>query len=107
MNDKNFKKIFTEHKIDIPDKDFSERVNRHLPERKNRLPQIIMITFIAVGLILMFSIQGFAPVIDNINSLATSISRTEIPSASSIITYLSVLALIGIIAYSVVQVEAE
>ena len=105
MNDKDLKKLFTTHKVDVPDEGFSERIIKQLPERKSILPQIVMITFIAIGLALVFVIQGFVPVLEQINSLAASISHAQIPTASSIIAYLAVLALMGVIAYSVGEVE--
>ena len=101
MNDQNFKKIFTTHKVDIPDEDFSEQIIKQLPERKSILPQVVMITFIAIGLVLTFAIQGFVPVLEQVNHFVVSISLRQIPPASSIITCFSAMALIGFIAHSV------
>jgi divalent metal cation (Fe/Co/Zn/Cd) transporter len=106
MNDNDFKKLFTTHKADIPDDGFSERVIRRLPERRSVLPQMVMIIFIMIGLILTFAMPGFATsVIEQISSLATSISHSQVPSASSIAVYLGMLALLGTIGFSVAQVE--
>jgi ABC-type uncharacterized transport system permease subunit len=107
MNDQDLKKIFTTHKADIPDNGFSKRVNNQLPERKNILPQIIMATFIVLGFALVFVLQGFTPLIEQINSLISSISHRQIPSPDSIATYFVILALLGLIAYSITQADAE
>ena len=106
MNDQDFKKIFTAHKTDVPDNGFSEHVVRQLPERKNRLSQIIMAVFTLIGLILFFVIQGITPLLEQINHLIVSISHLQAPSPSSVITYISLLATIGIVGYSVMQVDA-
>ena len=105
MNDKDFKEIFADHKADIPDNGFSKRVSNQLPERKNILPQIVMAVFIMIGLVLVFVLQGFTPVLDQINNLAISISLAQIPSPASITAYLGVLTLLGIIGYSITQAE--
>ena len=105
MNDKDFKKIFTDHKEDIPDNGFSQRVIRQLPERKNVLPQLIMVLFILIGLALVFVLQGFTVLSEQINNLIIAISHQEIPSLTSVVAYLSILTLLGFIGYSVVQVN--
>ncbi|MDR0232051.1 MAG: DUF5056 domain-containing protein [Dysgonamonadaceae bacterium] len=107
MNDQDFKKIFEAHKVDIPDNGFSKRVINQLPERKNILPQIVMVTFIMVGLVLVFVLQGFTPMLEQLYNLAISISRMQMPSPVSITVYLGVLALLGIIGYSIMQADAE
>ena len=104
MIDQDLKKIFTDRKIEISDEGFSERIARNLPGRKSLLPQIIMGSCITIGLAFVFAFQGFAPVFDQIYSLVTAINQSQIPSLSSIVTYLSILILTGIISYSVVQI---
>jgi len=105
MDKTDLKKIFSDHKVDIPDDGFSERVIGRLPERMTMLPQIVMTTFVVVGLTLTFAIQGFVPVIEQIESLITSVSQLQIPPPSAIITYISLLALTGMIGFSVAQAE--
>jgi len=105
MNDQELKKIFIAKKVDVPDEDFSERVMRRLPERRSVLPQIVMVVFIMIGLALTFFIQGVTPILAQIDSLITSISHLQAPSPIAVITYLSVLGLIGIIGYSVAQAD--
>jgi len=100
------KKIFTAHRADVPNEGFSERVMRQLPERKSVLPQMIMVVFIMIGLGLTFLIQGVTPLLEQINSLITSISLLQAPSPIAVITYLSTLGLTGIIGYSVIQADA-
>ena len=106
MNDQDFKKIVTAHKVDVPDEGFSERVIRQLPERKSMLLQVVMMVFIMIGLILTFVIQGVTPLLEQIKDLIVSISHLQAPSLSSVITYINMLATVGIIGYSVTQVDA-
>ena len=106
MNDTDFKKIFITHRGDVSDEGFSDRVMRQLPERKSVLPQMVMVVSIMIGLALTFAIQGVTPMIGLINSLITSISHLQAPSPGSVIAYLGVLTLVGIIGYSVTQVDA-
>ena len=105
MNDQDLKKIFVSHKADIPDEGFSERVIRQLPERKSMLPQVVMVVFVMIGLTLTFAIQGVTPLLEQINSLITSISHLQAPSPSSVIAYICSLAIIGTIGYSVAYAD--
>ena len=105
MNDQDFSEIFTVHKVEFPDEGFSERVIRRLPERKSMLPQMIMTVSVMTGLVLTFAIQGIT-MLKQINSLVISISKLQIPSASSIIVYIGALVMIGVIGYSVAQADA-
>ena len=107
MNDQDFKKIFTKHKIDIPDKGFSERIVRQLPERSSMLPQIVILVFTIIGLIITFVITGITPLVEQINDLITSINNLQIPSLSSVFTYLGLLTMIGVICYSLLYADAE
>jgi len=100
------RKVFETHRVDVPDEGFSERVVRRLPERKNMLPQIIMVAFTMLGLVLTFAIQGIMPILEQINSLIFSISHLQAPSLSAIITYLGTLGLAGIISFAVAQADA-
>ena len=106
MNDQDLKKIFITHRVDVPDDGFSERVIRRLPERRSILPQMVMVAFVMTGLALTVAIQGVTPLLEQIDSLITSISHLQIPSPGSIITYIGALALTGIIGYSVAQADA-
>jgi len=107
MKDEDLRKIFAEHKADIPDKGFSERVFKQLPERKSILPQIVMVVFILIGFALMFILNSLTPLIEQINSLITSISLQQIPSPIAIISYIGFLSMVGIIGYAVVQADAD
>ena len=106
MNDKDFKKIFIEHKVDIPDDGFSEHIARMLPKRKSILPQTVMIIFILIGLAITFAIHGVTLLFNQINDLFMSVSQMQMPSLSSVVTYIGALALLGIIGYSVAQADA-
>ena len=107
MNEQDLKKIFAANKIDIPDNGFSERIVRQLPERTKLLPQIVMTVFITIGLVLTFAIQGLAPLLNQIDSLITSIIHLQPPSPISVITYISLLGLVGTIGFAAAQVAAE
>jgi hypothetical protein len=104
MKDQDLKKIFATKKVDIPDEGFSERVVRQLPERKNLLPQIVMIMVILFGFGFVFAIQDVRFLLEQIVSLITSITQFQTPSPGAVITYLSLLIVTGTIGYSVVQV---
>ena len=106
MTDQDLKKIFIAHRVDVPDDGFSERVTGRLPERKSILPQVVMVVFVMIGLALTIAIQGVTSLPEQINSLITSISHLQAPSPTSVITYISVLALTGIIGFSVAQADA-
>jgi len=105
MNEKDLKEIFKAHRIDIRDEGFSERIIRKLPERRNVLPHIIMVAFIIIGLSFCFIIQGITPIIEQVNSLITSINNLQAPSPSSVITYIVLLGTIGLISYPLVKTE--
>jgi len=106
MNDIDFKKIFTAQRVDVPDEGFSERVMRQLPERRSVLPQMVMVVFIMIGLVITFFIQGVTPLLEQINSLITSLNNSQAPSPIAVLTYLSIIGLTGIIGYSVAQADA-
>jgi len=106
MDDKHFKTIVTAHKMDIADEGFSERVIRQLPERRNMLPRIVMMTFILIGIAFIFAVQGITPLLEQIGSLIASISRLQAPSTGAIVTYIGVLSIIGAIGYGVAQADA-
>jgi hypothetical protein len=103
MNDQEFKKLFSTHKVDIPDNGFSDRITGMLPDRKGRLPQIIMVAAVLLGLGLMFAILGFNTLPEQIHHLVVSVTRVQMPSLSSIITYLSIPATTWIIGYSITR----
>jgi hypothetical protein len=106
MNENYFKKIFVTHKVDVPDDGFSGRVIRKLPERNSVLPQIVMVTFVVIGLALMFATSGLAHFLEQINSLLISVSQLKMPMPSAIIAYISALALTSLIGFSVAQADA-
>ena len=106
MNEQDFKKIFENHRVDIPDEGFSERVIRRLPERKNILPQIVMVFFIMLGLGLTAAIQGVVSILEQISSLITSITHLQAPSPTALITCFGALGLVGIIGFAMAQVDA-
>lgn len=86
--DKELYDLFKSHKSDIPDKDFSDRVIKALPKRKNMAPQIIMLVSTLTGLVLSILFQGFVPFINLIKDLVFSILNLQIPSLQSVMAYL-------------------
>ena len=106
MNEQDIQKIFEAHRVDIPDEGFSERVIRQLPERQSIFPQMVMVVFIMAGLALTFAIQGVTPLLEQINSLITSISNMQAPSPISVIAYISALGMVGMIGFAVAQADA-
>ena len=107
MNDQNLKKLFEAHKVDVSDEGFSERIIRQLPERKSIFPQMVMAVFMMTGLAIIFVVQGVTPLLEQLNSLITSISHLQAPSPSSVITYIGLLSITGMIGYAVAQVDEE
>jgi phosphatidylglycerophosphate synthase len=106
MNDKDLKKLFTSHKVEISDEGFSERVVQRLPQRTNILSQIIMITFIFIGFVLVFVLQGFAPILEQINQLGISIRQMEFSSIMAIVGSLIIWTfLLGTVGFSVASVS--
>jgi len=106
MNDKDLKKLFTSHKVEISDEGFSERVVQRLPQRTNILSQVIMITFIFIGFVLVFVLQGFAPLFEQISQLVGSIQHMEISSIAAIVGSLIIWTfLLGTVGFSVVSVS--
>ena len=101
MNDQDLKKIFAEHKIDVPDNGFSKRITVRLPPRKNSLPQIVMIVCVVAGLGLTLAIQGIYPIFEQINDLVRSIANLQAPTLISVLTYIGFIATFGLIGYSV------
>ena len=92
--------------VDIPDEGFTERIIRQLPERKSIIPQVIVIFFSTLGLAITLAIHGITPLLEQLNSLFTSISLLQAPSPVSVITYLGVMFSTGIIGYAVYQADA-
>ena len=107
MNEQDFSKIFEAQKREFPDEGFSERVFRNLPERKSLLPQIVMAAFVMLGLSLLLATRVFDIVLEQVGSLFDSIVQMQVPSASAVIIYLGLLGMVGLIAYSIMQADAE
>ena len=103
MNEQKISAIFKAHKMDVPDKEFSERVVRKLSERKNLMPQIVIIIFSMIGIVLTFAILGVYSLFEQLDSLFTSIRLMQAPSLVSILSYLGILISIGFIGFAVDQ----
>ena len=107
MNEQDLKKIFETHKVDVPDEGFSEHVIRQLPERKSMVPQIVMAVFVMIGLAFMFAIVDVTLLLEQINSLITSISHLQTPSLSAVSTYIGLFFLTGIMGYTMIQTDVD
>lgn len=76
MKDENIKQFFTEHKQEIPDEGFSNRLFAALdclPEPKPRTDRSRMITaiFAAVGFILFAVLGGYSILIEGLSSMGS------------------------------------
>ncbi|EKD31447.1 MAG: hypothetical protein ACD_77C00330G0005 [uncultured bacterium] len=74
MKDENIKQFFTEHKQEIPDESFSNRIFAALdclPEPKPRVDRSRMITaiFAAVGFILFAMLGGYSVLLEGLSSV--------------------------------------
>jgi len=105
--DKELYNFFKSGKKDIADKGFSQDVMRKLPQRMNILPYLIIVICAVSGLLLTVSIVGADTFTQQINSLAISLSRMQIPSLSSITAYIAGLISIGTISFAVYRIGDE
>jgi hypothetical protein len=105
MNERQIKKLFTDRKADLPDDGFTERVLRQLPERRSRFPQVVMAVCIAIGLALTVAAIGLESVLEQFEVLAASMARMETPPLGAMAVYFAVLAMAGMIGYSLTRVE--
>lgn len=58
QNDKEFKQLFKSKQQEISDEGFSENVINRLPEKVRIWPQMVVVCFAIVGIMLMIAIQG-------------------------------------------------
>lgn len=107
MNDKDFKELFAAHRVEFTDREFVERVMKRLPARRSLLPELVVVFAAVLGSAIVFTVTGITPVFEQIGDFATAVGQLQIPSAGSIATVSGVLALWGLIGWSVAQAGAE
>ena len=105
INEQDLKKFFVENKSEISDNGFSKNLQYLLPQRKSVLPQIIMFVCIVAGLSLTIFMTGFSNIETQFFSLIDSVVHLQIPSASSIMTYLGVLAALAFVGFAVAETD--
>lgn len=105
--DKEFQYLFKSIKDEIPDKGFSQEVMNKLPKRLNILPYLIIVVCAILGLSLTLNIVGVELFVEQIYSFALSLSRLEMPSISSITTYIVGLILLSTVSFAIYRTDTE
>ena len=105
INEHELKKFFVENRSEIPDNGFSKRVRQHLPPRQSIFPQIVMSVCIITGLSLTIAIVGFSSIQAQLLSLVDAVSRLQMPSVASIMTYLGILATLSFVGFAVAETD--
>ncbi|HCO68235.1 MAG TPA: hypothetical protein DIT04_10840 [Dysgonomonas sp.] len=105
--DKELNNFFKSHKKEINDNNFSREVMEKLPRRTGMLPYLIIAFCAAIGLYMTISIASISLLMDEMNALVISVSRMQIPSTASIITYLSILITLGTLSFAIYRVDTE
>ena len=103
INEQKLKSFFKENKSEIPDNGFSKRVLHHLPTRKSVFPQVVMLICVVAGLSLTVAVAGFSTIQTQLLSLIDAVAHLQIPSATSIMTYIGVLATLSFIGFAVAE----
>jgi len=104
-DDKELYHFFKSEKNNIPDNGFSQKVMSKLPRRINVLSYLIIVICVVSGSILTVGVAGIDPFIDQINSLALSLSQMQIPSLSSVIAYIIGLMSLGTVSFAIYKVD--
>jgi hypothetical protein len=107
MNESEFKKIFADHKFEVPDDGFTDSVVARLPARGTLFPRLVMAACIAVGLSLTLFGVGVAPVWEQLKALADALSRMEMPPAGALAVYFSIVAACVMAAYSLAKAGGD
>jgi hypothetical protein len=103
--EKDLERLFKEHRDEIPDNGFTGNLKCRLPQRPSFLPQIVMFICISVGMALVFMLQSFEMIVNNIHEFILAISQLQCPSIDLILTYLGMLFCVYIIAYAMTTTE--
>jgi len=105
INEHELKIFFAENKSEISDNGFSKHVQHRLPTRKSVFPQVVMSVCIIAGLSLTIAITGFSTIQTQLFSLINSVVHLQIPSVTSIMTYLGMLAALSFIGFAVAETD--
>lgn len=103
QNDKELEQLFKSNKPEIQDQGFSKEVMNKLPEKIRILPQIIIVCFAVVGIILSIAIQGVSSFFESLNYIVEVSSQAEDISVSMLMPYLIGLLVLGSIGYAVYE----
>lgn len=103
QNDKELELLFKSNKPEIQDQGFSKEVMNKLPEKIRILPQIIIVCFAIVGIILSIAIQGVSTFVEGLNYIVIASNQIENVSVSSLMPYLTGMLVLGSIVYAVYE----
>jgi hypothetical protein len=103
--EKDLKRLFKEHRDEIPDNGFTENLKGRLPQRPSFLPQIVMCICISVGMALVFMIHSFETIVDNTYKFVLAISQLQCPPIDLTLTCLGTLFCVCTIAYAMMTTE--
>lgn len=103
MNEKELRKIFTDHKKEVSDDGFTRRTVSALPERPALLPRWVTGLCVAAALASLWFVFTTAPVTEQLRLLVDSIARLKMPSTFSVAVYVGILTLLGAVGYSLVE----
>ncbi len=106
-NDENIKKLFKEHKQEIPDNGFSGDLKDKLPGRSSPLPQLLIVLSIIAGVTLTFVLNDISVIIKHILEFISAIATLKCPSVISTVTYLTMLVMLFIIGFSLSTADSE
>ncbi len=107
LNDKELYQAFKSNKSEIRDDGFTKRVMKELPEQNNILPRIIVLLSIVLGTIITVIVLGSIPFFDQVGSMVTSISQLQVPSSSSVTTYITGIVLLSSIGFAMSQPDIK
>lgn len=90
MNDKQLQQFFAEHRQEIDDKGFSDRVTRRLPERR-RTPELVWI-FACISALVVILTGNYGRMYLIITTVLAQASWWLLPAASCAIALTTILA---------------
>jgi len=97
ISDKEIKRFFDQAKQPVPDRGFSRKVMRRLPERERATHPVIVWGFGIVGFLIAILSGGLADFLRYLAQFGREIAQLRMPDYSSLLVYLLVLgAMIGI-----------
>ncbi|MDR2918715.1 MAG: DUF5056 domain-containing protein [Tannerella sp.] len=103
QNDKELEQLFKLNKRKIQDQGFSREVMNKLPDKIRILPQIIIVCFAVIGIILSIAIQGLSSFLESLNHIVEVSSQAEDISVSMLMPYLIGMLVLGSVGYAVYE----